>query len=70
MRTLSLTVQGMSCGHCLNAVNAALASLPGVAIKAVRIGKAEVEYDPAVTDAAKIAAAVEGAGYDVVGSTE
>jgi len=30
MTNLTLRIDGMSCGHCMNAVNRALAGLPGV----------------------------------------
>lgn len=60
---LSLSIEGMSCHHCLNAVNKALTALPGVTIEAVRIGRAEVSFDPAQADADRIVAAVTEAGY-------
>jgi copper chaperone CopZ len=53
----------MSCGHCLNAVNRALAGLPGVQVNAVRIGRAELQYDEATIDVRRIEAAVADAGY-------
>jgi copper chaperone CopZ len=53
----------MSCGHCLNAVNRALASMPGVEIESVRIGRAELRYDEQAVDPSQIEAAVAGAGY-------
>ena len=61
--SLSLSIEGMSCHHCLNAVNKALAALPGVTIEAVRIGRADVSFDPGQADAARIVAAVTEAGY-------
>lgn len=63
MTTLTLHIEGMSCGHCLNAVNQALAQLPGVQVEAVRIGRADVRYDEASIDAARIEAAITEAGY-------
>jgi copper chaperone len=63
MRPLTLTIQGMSCGHCLNAVTQALARLPGVTVRSVRIGRADLEYDEARVGADAIAAAVTEAGY-------
>ncbi|HEX9166780.1 MAG TPA: cation transporter [Gemmatimonadales bacterium] len=63
MSSLSLSIEGMSCHHCLNAVNKALAALPGVRIESVRIGRAEVSYDPAQADADRIIGAVTEAGY-------
>ena len=64
MTPLALSINGMSCGHCLNAVRRALSDTPGVTVESVRIGRADVEYDPAVTSPDKIASAVTGAGYE------
>jgi copper chaperone len=63
MRRLTLHIEGMSCGHCLNAVNQALAALPGVQVDSVRIGRAELRYDESITTPPRIEAAVEDAGY-------
>ena len=63
MRSLTLHIEEMSCGHCLNAVNGALAALPGVQVDSVRIGRAEVRYDESITTPALIEAAVADAGY-------
>lgn len=63
MQHLTLYIDGMSCGHCLNAVNKALTDKPGVTIGSVRIGRAELEYDPTVIEPGAVAALVTGAGY-------
>lgn len=63
MRPLTLHIEGMSCGHCLNAVNRALAALPGVEIDAVRIGRADVRYDESAIAPDRIEAAITEAGY-------
>ena len=64
MQDIEITVSGMSCGHCLSAVNRALAGVTGVVVKTVRIGKAELKVtDPGAADRAK--AAIEEAGYRV-----
>jgi copper chaperone len=63
MRDLTLFIEGMSCGHCLRAVNQALASVPGVEIGSVRIGRADVRYDESVILPGLIVDAVSGAGY-------
>jgi copper chaperone len=65
---LTLHIDGMSCGHCLNAVNRALAGLPGVEVESVRIGRAELRYDERTLDASRIEAAVADAGYRATGS--
>jgi copper chaperone len=60
---LTLHIEGMSCGHCLNAVNRALADVPGVKIDSVQMGRAELDYDDRTTSASQIEAAVSDAGY-------
>jgi copper chaperone len=63
MEQITIQINGMGCGHCLNAVNTALAALSGVTVGSVRIGRAEVSYDPGQIDPAQIVAAIEEAGY-------
>ena len=63
MRHATLHIEGMSCGHCLTAVNRALGAVPGVRIEEVRIGRADVSYDESVTDPSQLEAAVAEAGY-------
>jgi copper chaperone CopZ len=63
MRHAILHIEGMSCGHCVSAVNRALGALPGVRIEEVRIGRADVSYDESVTDPSQLEAAVTEAGY-------
>jgi copper chaperone CopZ len=63
MRQATLHIEGMSCGHCLNAVNRALSAVPGVRIDALRIGRADVSYDDTTTTSSDLEAAVAEAGY-------
>jgi copper chaperone CopZ len=63
MRQATLHIEGMSCGHCLNAVNRALSGVPGVRVDALRIGRADVSYDEDVTGPPQLEAAVADAGY-------
>ena len=63
MRQTTLHIEGMSCGHCLNAVNRALRAVPGVKIDAVRIGRADVTYDETTTQPSDLETAVADAGY-------
>ncbi len=64
MSKYTLHIEGMSCSHCLNAVNQALASVPGVRVGSVRIGRAEVEL-PDGSGSDPLVSAVEEAGYNV-----
>jgi copper chaperone len=66
METITLSIEGMSCGHCVAAVREALAELPGVEVEQVRVGAATVRLDGAHTaeSAESVLAAVRDAGYD------
>lgn len=63
MDTTRLRVEGMSCGHCVHAVTAALEAVPGVRTARVELdtGRAEVEHEGAETEA--LVAAVMDEGY-------
>ena len=63
MDRLKLTVEGMSCGHCVNAVTDALRQVPGVTVEHVEIGSAAVAFDPARTTPQAIVDAVNDEGY-------
>ncbi len=67
MPDITLAIGGMSCGHCLNAVNQAINAVPGVSVRSVQIGRAELSVpDAATSDLVK--AAIEEAGYKVEGT--
>ena len=61
-----LTVNGMSCDHCVNAVTSELSKLPGVSQVDVdlRTGAVEVEADR-VLGRAEVEAAIDEAGYEL-----
>jgi copper chaperone len=63
LQQATLYIEGMSCGHCLNAVNRALSAVPGVRIDAIRIGRADVRYDESTVALPQLEAAVAEAGY-------
>jgi len=59
---LTLAIDGMSCGHCVQAVTKALSAVPSVRVRSVAVGSAELEA--AGPNAANDAlAALEEAGY-------
>ena len=60
--TQTLLIEAMSCSHCLNAVNRAIGTVPGVKILSVAIGRATVEYQESVV-LDRVMAAVTDAGY-------
>ncbi len=63
MERLTLVIDGMSCGHCVNAVSGALQQLAGVNVEQVTIGQATVSYDPARTSVEQMIDAVGDEGY-------
>jgi copper chaperone len=64
MQTVHLTINGMSCGHCVARVSRTLASMAGVRADEVRIGAARVQLDPAIVSVDQITDALRGAGYE------
>jgi copper ion binding protein len=67
MEHLTLTVTGMSCGGCENAVRRAVGSIAGVSdvIASHKESRVDVDYDAAQTDRGAIANAITAAGYTV-----
>ena len=63
MAEFTLKIDGMHCGSCVRRVSQALASVPGVAVNEVSVGKAKLtsSEDPAPVDQA--IAAIAKAGY-------
>jgi len=66
---VTLSVRGMSCGHCKKAVETAVGALPGVSkVEAiVEQGKVNVSYDSTKVSLDDIKKAIEDAGYEVQG---
>ncbi|MBC8988626.1 MULTISPECIES: heavy-metal-associated domain-containing protein [Micromonospora] len=62
-------VSGMTCGHCVNSVSTELSALPGVTGVQVDLATGRVtvtSQNPLDTDTVR--AAVDEAGYDLVGA--
>jgi copper chaperone len=64
MRSIRMTIGGMSCGHCVARVTRALGALDGLEIESVRIGAADLRFDPARRSVDDIVAALRDAGYE------
>jgi copper chaperone CopZ len=65
MERVSLTLEGMTCDHCVRAVNQALRSVPGIQVEQVEVGSAIVAYDPAAVKLEKIREVISGEGFEV-----
>ena len=64
MRSVQLTIGGMSCGHCVARVSKTLAALEGLEVRDVRIGSADLRFDPERRSVDEILDAVRDAGYE------
>jgi copper chaperone len=69
MRSVQLHISGMSCEHCVGRVTKALGGLEGLEVEAVRIGAAELRFDPARQTLDDILEALRDVGYEPSVST-
>lgn len=60
--TTTLAIEGMTCGHCVQAVTNALSAVPGVKVRSVAVGSAVIEANDGRA-AGKAVAALDEAGY-------
>jgi len=70
-RTAVVDVEGMTCGHCVEAVSRELGTISGVTAVSVQLEAGGVSPVTVITDApvddGDLRAAVDEAGYSVVG---
>jgi len=68
MEQATLRVQGMSCGHCVNAIEGNVGQLNGVQSVKVDLagGKVDVAFDQGIISLAQISEAIEDQGYDIL----
>lgn len=64
MERTTLAIDGMTCAHCVRAVDAALRSVPGVTVEQVEIGSATVAHDAAQVPPRVLHDALRDAGYE------
>ena len=67
--TTTVSINGMSCVHCVRAVFTSLAGVEGIKRADVSIGRAVIEHDGSVTPD-QIREAIATAGYEVEGFTD
>ncbi|RAP23543.1 copper resistance protein CopZ [Brevibacillus laterosporus] len=67
MENIILQVQGMSCNHCVQAIEKAVGKLDGVSSVKVKLSEAEVDvvFDSAKITVEEIKEAIDDQGYDV-----
>ncbi len=66
---MELQIDGMSCQHCVRAVEEALTGVAGVEVNAVQVGSASITAS-AETGIEQIRMAIEEEGFTVGGVTE
>jgi copper chaperone len=64
MKTETVSIIGMSCGHCVMSVEKELRKLPAAEIQ-VQLGSAKVTFDETKMTEREIYSAIEEAGYQV-----
>lgn len=68
MVTTTYQVQGMTCGHCVSAVSAEVGAIKGVTDVRVDLAAGQVTVtSESPLDIESVRAAVDEAGYDLVG---
>ncbi|MCW3480396.1 heavy-metal-associated domain-containing protein [Neisseriaceae bacterium JH1-16] len=67
MSQVELKVDGMTCGGCVASVKKALSAVSGVQAVEVDLASGRVEVEGEALDKQALDAAVEAAGFDVVG---
>jgi copper chaperone len=63
MESLHLTIEGMTCEHCVRAVDGRLRRTPGVQVERVVIGAADLRFDPVKTSLDAISEVIADEGY-------
>lgn len=67
MENVALQVEGMTCGHCVKAVETTVSALTGVKEVTVTLAEAKVEvaFDAAKVTVEQIKEAIDEQGYEV-----
>jgi copper chaperone len=64
-----LTIEGMTCEHCVRAVRNRLADTPGVQVEQVDVGSAVITLDPSATTIEAVEDAIADEGYTAYPAT-
>ncbi|AIM14983.1 MULTISPECIES: copper chaperone CopZ [Neobacillus] len=67
MEHVTLNVKGMSCNHCVKAIESSVGELDGVKNVSVNLekGQVEIEFDSSVVTLSTIKETIDDQGYDV-----
>lgn len=65
-----LEIEGMSCGHCVDAVDGALRNVEEVVVERIAIGGARINYPARAVLPEQIEAAISRAGFRLRGTRQ
>jgi copper chaperone len=65
MQNLHIEIVGMTCDHCVRAVKNRLSATPGVSVKDVKVGAADIALDDEQTSMSEVEEAISDEGYTV-----
>jgi len=65
MKNLHIEIVGMTCDHCVTAVKSRLSATPGVSVKDVKVGTADIVLDDSKTSMEDVEDAISDEGYTV-----
>jgi copper chaperone len=65
MPDLHIDIVGMTCEHCVRAVKNRLAATPGVSVKDVKVGAADIALDESKASMSDVEDAISDEGYTV-----
>lgn len=63
MKPVHIVIEGMTCEHCVRAVDGRLRRTPGVEVAKVAVGSADLRFDPARITVDEISEAIADEGY-------
>jgi copper chaperone len=63
MDRVELTIEGMTCEHCVRAVESRLSRTPGVEVERVEVGSAVIRLDSGATSVEAVEDAIADEGY-------
>ncbi|MFD1884707.1 cation transporter [Paenibacillus wenxiniae] len=66
MAQVKLEVEGMSCQHCVNAVEGALSEIGASGKVNLEAKSVDISYDESKLDVVKLTEVIEEQGYDVI----
>jgi copper chaperone len=65
MESVHLNIEGMTCEHCVRAIDNRLRKTPGVEVERVVVGAVDLRYEPSKISLDEISELISDEGYTV-----